>query len=233
MPCALGHKARARIRAPACYGRGGTRPTVTDAHLVLGRLPTELANGALAVDRGKAEQAIQKEVADPLGLSLMEAAEGILRIANANIVSAIRVKGLHLGVDPRELAIVAYGGAGPMHAAEIAMASDIRTVVVPSMPGVLSALGFLMADMRYVFSKTSVSRISSCDPRQLTSLYEELEAKAQQWLEGQGIPPDRRRVERNGRSSLRRSVLRDRTAVCRRIADGPQHFIPPGTSASL
>lgn len=133
---------------PACYGLGGEEPTVTDANLVLGRLSADspLAGGR-TLDRERAERAIHR-IAKPLGLSLQAAAAGVLRVANSAMVAALRKLTIERGVDPRGYALGAYGGAGPLHAAELAVELGARTVVLPESPGVFSAVGLLLADLR-------------------------------------------------------------------------------------
>jgi N-methylhydantoinase A/oxoprolinase/acetone carboxylase beta subunit len=139
---------------PACYGRGGTEPTVTDANLVLGHLdPGEPLAGGVELDEEAAREAVQK-LADELGLSLEECAEGIVRVANAEMVRAMRVMTVERGVDPRDFALLAFGGAGPLHAAAIADELGMRKILVPRASGVLSALGLAAADRRRDHART-------------------------------------------------------------------------------
>jgi N-methylhydantoinase A/oxoprolinase/acetone carboxylase beta subunit len=133
---------------PACYGRGGTEPTVTDANLVLGRLDPDVPlAGGVHLDAGAAEQAVRKLAGD-LGLGVQECAAGIVRVANAEMVRALRVMTVERGVDPRGFALLAFGGAGPLHAAAIAEELGMTRIVVPRASGVLSALGLAAADRR-------------------------------------------------------------------------------------
>jgi len=130
---------------PACYGRGGEHPTVTDANLVLGLLPEGgVADGQITLSRALAAEAVER-VAAPLGLELLEAAAGIHRIANARMTRALRSVSSEKGRDPRDFAIVAYGGSGPVHAAGLADDLGVRTVVVPAVAGLFSAVGLLFA----------------------------------------------------------------------------------------
>jgi N-methylhydantoinase A len=133
---------------PAAYGRGGSEPTVTDAHVVLGHLADGAAlGGEIVLARAPAEEAVGR-LAGELGLGLEEVARGILRVANAEMARALRVASVERGVDPRRLALVAFGGAGPMHACDLADELGIATVLVPRRSGVLSALGLALADLR-------------------------------------------------------------------------------------
>jgi N-methylhydantoinase A len=133
---------------PAAYGRGGEEPTVTDAHVVLGRLPDgAILGGEVRLTRAPAERAVGR-LAGALGLSLTGAAEGILRVANAGMAAALRVVSVERGIDPRGLALVAFGGAGPMHVCALAEELGMRTVLVPRTGGVLSALGLALAPLR-------------------------------------------------------------------------------------
>src|SRR5262249_15333722 len=143
---------------PAAYGRGGALPTLTDANVVLGRLnPVSLLDGAMAVDAMAARKAIETGVAAALNLKTEEAAAGILEIATLNVMGAVRVISVERGEDPRDYAIVAFGGGGPLHAAEVAESMDISTVVVPAHPGLMSAMGLLSADIRGDFGQTCLT----------------------------------------------------------------------------
>jgi N-methylhydantoinase A/oxoprolinase/acetone carboxylase beta subunit len=136
---------------PACYGRGGDDPTVTDANLVLGRLPSSL--GDLHLDHEAAQAAI-KPLADSLGLGLAQCAAGIVRVANAEMVRAMRVMTVQRGVDPRDFTLLAFGGAGPLHACELARELGMERIAVPEQAGMLSALGLAAADRRRDGSRT-------------------------------------------------------------------------------
>ena len=131
----VGPASAGAMPGPACYGMGGTEPTVTDAHLVLGHLPEGLLGGDMPLDRALAEAAIADRVASPLGLSLQAAARGILAIADANMVGAIRVVSVERGHDPRDFCLVAFGGAGPLHGTSLAELLGITRVLVPPAPG--------------------------------------------------------------------------------------------------
>jgi N-methylhydantoinase A len=181
---------------PACYGAGGEQPTVTDAHLVLGRIPPHLLGGEMPLDVGRARRAVDERVARPLGLTLEAAACGILDIVNNNMVGAIRLVSVERGHDPRELALVAFGGAGPLHGAELARLLGMRTVVVPRHPGVLSTFGLLGTEVRNDYARTSLQKPPDYDRAAVAAIYADLERQASQWLADEGVPPARRRLAR-------------------------------------
>lgn len=179
---------------PAAYGRGGTQPTVTDANVVLGRLPEQLAGGELTVDIDAAREAVRANIAEPLGLTVEEAAAGIIRIVNENMLGALRVVSVQKGIDPRDLTLVPFGGAGPVHGCELAELLGINTVLVPAAPGVLSALGFLLSDVRNVFTLTRVGTVGDLDIDLYNVELRELIEQANTWLEAEGIAPDDREI---------------------------------------
>jgi N-methylhydantoinase B/oxoprolinase/acetone carboxylase alpha subunit len=165
---------------PACYGRGGTRPTVTDANVVLGRLnPEFLLGGALAIDARRSAAAIEDFIARPKGLSIKDAAAAILAVSNYNIAQAIRVVSTRKGLDPADYALVAYGGAGPLHAASVAIELGVAEILVPSGPGILCAFGVLTKD---IAMDLSVSRIlRDTDERfaaRVREVFDELQTRA-------------------------------------------------------
>ena len=163
---------------PACYGKGQTEPTITDANLVLGRLnPAYFIGGEKSLDPGLAEKAVQT-IADQLGMSLVEAANGIVEIANAKMLAAIRLISVQRGFDPREFVLVAFGGAGPLHAAALAAGMGMGRVLVPMSPGVTSALGLLVSDIRHDFAQTSVGATDNIDWTVLNRIFKELQEKA-------------------------------------------------------
>lgn len=183
---------------PAAYGRGGSEPTVADANIVLGRLhPERFLGGQMKLDRNAAVSVLTEKIATPLGLTLEEAAAGVIRIANANMEHAVRVSSAEKGYDPRDITLVAFGGAGPLHAAALAKAVGIPTVLVPEQPGVFSAVGLVMADIRHDFVRTQVLRGAEISAEQLASLYQELEAEALEALARDGVADERRRLQRS------------------------------------
>jgi N-methylhydantoinase A len=173
---------------PACYGRGGTYPTVTDADLVLGYLSTgRFLDRRGGLDAAAAERAILEHVAEPLGMDLVTAARGIHDIANAGVATAIRVMSLHRGVDPRSLTMIAYGGAGPLHAARIAESCGMSEIVVPSLPGLFSGVGLLVSDRTYETVRTHVVAAAEVTPADVESIFAGLEAEAAAMLGKEGI----------------------------------------------
>ncbi|WP_265109120.1 hydantoinase/oxoprolinase family protein [Halosolutus halophilus] len=178
---------------PACYGRGGTDPTVTDANVVLGFIGPETAlGGEMTLDVAAAHDALER-LADAAGLEgALEAARGVYRVANATMTRTIRSVTVERGHDPREFALVAFGGAGPMHAAALADALEIDRVVVPRPGGVLSAFGLLAADESYDAARTVGVNLEAADTGSLESVYDDLVAD----VLGDASDPDRARVER-------------------------------------
>jgi len=181
---------------PAAYGRGGAQPTVTDANVVLGRLnPKTLLGGRMVVYPARARNAIEKELCGPLGMDLFQAAAGILDIVNANMMGAVRVISVEQGEDPREFALVAFGGAGPLHAADIARNMGIRQVIVPRHPGLLSAIGLLDADVRGDFSLTRLVRAQPESLAVINQGFTQLREQARSWLKGEAAADARATFE--------------------------------------
>lgn len=183
---------------PAAYKRGGTEPTVTDANLVLGRMhPDRFVGGDMSVDLIAAREAIQLKIATPLNMTVEEAAAGIIRIANANMERALRVSSAEKGFDPRDITLLAFGGAGPMHAAALASAVGIPEVLVPERPGVFSAVGLVMSDIRHDFGQTRVLRGEEISGENLNPLYSDLNQEAHDALERDGVAEDNRDLQRS------------------------------------
>lgn len=165
---------------PACYGRGGTEPTVTDASIVLGLLdPSYFAGGTLRLDPALSAKAIKERIADPLGLGLEAAALGIHRIANAHMADGIRLVSVNRGHDPREFALVPLGGAGGLHAVPLAIELDIGRILVPRYPGVLAAAGLLAAPIEHEVSRAYHTAIADAAPGPLTEAFAGLTAQAE------------------------------------------------------
>ena len=144
---------------PACYDTGGDQPTNTDANVVLGRLGTSLAGGVKQLDRSLSEEAIRRVIAEPLGMGLEEAAQAIVSVANANMADAVRLVSIRRGYDPRDFALLAFGGAGALHGADVARELGIPTVVVPPNPGVTSAMGCLLVDIQHDLAPVSYTHL--------------------------------------------------------------------------
>ena len=181
---------------PVCYGRGNTEPTVTDANVVLQTLnPTHLLGGRMPIRQDLARAAIER-LAAPLGLDQMETAQGILSVVTANMARAIRVISVQRGYDPRDYALVAFGGAGPLHAARLARELDIPRVLVPRNPGILCAMGLLLTDLRADFASTKLLTLRAAAQGEVAAAFDALTARAAAWFEGERIPPDARRTVR-------------------------------------
>ena len=163
---------------PVCYGLGGTEPTVTDANVVLGRIDSgNFLGGRMRLDPGAAAEAIREKVAEPLGIGVHEAASGILRVATASMANAARAVTTQRGLDPRDFTLIAYGGAGPLHAAAVARELSIPQVLIPPMPAHFSAVGMLYADFRRDDAKTLLRRLDEKTLEEMDRAYQELEAK--------------------------------------------------------
>jgi len=181
---------------PACYATGGEEPTNTDANLVLGRLGTSLAGGAKTLAPDLAEKSIRK-IAEPLGLPVEEAAGAVVRVANANMADAVRLVSIRRGYDPRDFALVAFGGAGALHGAEVARELGIPTVVVPPNPGVTSALGCLLVDIRHDLSAMFACVASEADEDEFEQTFRDLETEAMGRLAQEGVQPTHALLQRN------------------------------------
>ncbi|MET2832126.1 hydantoinase/oxoprolinase family protein [Mesorhizobium shangrilense] len=175
---------------PVCYRLGGSRPTVTDANVVLGYLPPRLAGGSLKLDVEAAREAIGKTLGAPLGLSIEAAAYGIREIANANMVRAIRAVTVERGLDPRELTLLAFGGSGPVHACDLARTLGIVRVVFPPAPGVFTAMGMLAGDVEHHELRSAQARLDRLDPSQVAALRQEMRVAATEALVAQGYAAD-------------------------------------------
>ena len=173
---------------PACYGRGNETPTNTDANLALGRLGPALAGGRVALDRAASERAVREGVARPLGMEPTAAAKAIVSVANANMADAVRLISISRGYDPRDFALVAFGGAGALHGVALARELSIPTVIVPPNPGVTSALGCLLVDVRHDLSQTCLVAAADADPADIELRFAAMEAEARARLEKEGVP---------------------------------------------
>ena len=181
---------------PACYGRGGARPAVSDANLVLGRIPPHLLDGEVALDTTAAEAALRAHVAGPLGIDRIAAARGVIDLVNSNMTGALKVMSVERGLDPRDFALAAFGGAGPVHGADLMRSLGAARLLVPRYPGILCAIGLMTTDLRYDFAVTRLQRAGTFDAAATEAVYAELTEQANGRLEADGIPPERRHFRR-------------------------------------
>ena len=185
---------------PACYGKGGDEPTVTDAQVALGRLDADkMLGGDLPIDPDLASRAIEQKVGNKLGLSVTDAALGIIRVINSNMALAIRSNSVARGVDPREFSLVPFGGAGPLHGVALAEAVSARDVLVPVAPGITAAMGLLETDMQYEHVRsfiTSLTHVDETAVERLNTLVEELVGHCRRDLENDRVPPERQFYQR-------------------------------------
>lgn len=188
---------------PACYGRGGVEPCVTDAQVVLGRLnPGYLVGGDLKLDYEAAVRAVGK-IAETMKVDLTAAASGVISVTRSNLVRAMRRFLAARGLDPRDFALLAYGGAGPLHAAELAEELGISTVIIPPIPGVLCAFGLLVAGVRRDFVATSVVALNEGSLESIMGIYRDLEGQAIRWAQGQNVDVSRASILKQARMRYR------------------------------
>ena len=207
----VGPQSAGAMPGPACYGRGGTAPTVTDANLVLGALGTKsVLGGRMALDLGLAERAIMDGVARPLGLDLVTAAAGILKIVNTNMAVDLRLAFQSRGEDPRRFALLAFGGAGPLHAAYLARDLGIPEVIVPPHPGLTSAMGLLQTDVRHLYLRSAVGLLSSYPVAEINGILADLRRRALDDVAEEGL--DRRRCVSSSNSTC---AIRTRVIISR------------------
>lgn len=211
---------------PVCYGLGGTEPAVTDANVVLQTLnPTHLLGGRMPIDQSLAKQAIGR-LADRLGLDLMATAQGIISVVTANMAKAIRVISVQRGHDPRDYALVAFGGAGPLHAVRLARELEMKRIIVPRNPGIGCALGLLLTDLRANFATTRLARLGEGLVPDMIDIFAGLEAQAEDWFGEEEVAVEERRLRRT--ADLRYQGQNYELSV--EVPEGP---IGPGTVAAL
>jgi N-methylhydantoinase A len=206
----VGPQSAGAAPGPACYGLGGSEPTVTDANLLLGRLGADrFLGGEMRLDRAAAERALRERVAAPLGMDVTTAADGILRIAATAMSYAVKGVTTERGLDAGDFALVAYGGAGPLHAVAVAREIGIRKVIVPTAPGVFSAFGMLFADLRYDYVRTWFTPLADAPFDRIEEVY--------------------RALEEQGRAAIASVAVAPRRIVLRRAADmryvGQEHAV--------
>src|SRR5947209_3834820 len=188
----VGPQSAGAAPGPACYGLGGKQPTVTDANLVLGRLAADrFLGGEMRLDVEAAERALTERVAKPLGMDVTAAAEGILRIAATAMSYAVKGVTTERGLDAGDFALVAYGGAGPLHAVQVARELGIRTVIVPTGPGVFSAFGMLFSDLRYDFVRTWFTRLEDAPFAAIERVYRNLKRQGRAAIAGAAVKPQK------------------------------------------
>jgi N-methylhydantoinase A len=193
----VGPRSAGAVPGPACYPNGGSEPTVTDANLVAGRIdPEYFLGGEIRVSVDRARTALE-HVAEPLGVDVDEAALGVVRMANANMVNAIKLVSVRRGYDPRDFDMVAFGGGGSMHAAALAAQMRIGRVIVPPAPAHFSAWGMLMTDLRADWIRTGVLRSDEIEVDTLTAIWVELEDAALRYFEEEGLERERIRFTRS------------------------------------
>jgi N-methylhydantoinase A len=179
---------------PACYGKGGTDPTVTDAHLILGRIAADnFLGGEMPLYPKLSKKAIQRKISRPLNLTLEEAASGILDIANASMLRILRLISVMRGHDPRDFTLIAYGGAGPLHATELAEKMSIQHIIIPRIPGLFSTLGLFYADLNTDFVETSMMPLKT--PSALNSIISRLQKQAEAWFKQNNVNPQQRKIK--------------------------------------
>ncbi len=188
----VGPRSAGAVPGPACYSRGGEEPTVTDANVVLGYIrPGRLANGDIAIDPDAATSAVRDRIATPLGMDLLQAAEGVHRIANARTMRALRAVSTERGRDPREFVLMAFGGSGPVHAAGLARELHIRQVIVPPLPGLFSALGLLASGVEHHDVRSCLLFATDAEAASLERIRQELRQKMLDRFEAEGYAASR------------------------------------------
>lgn len=193
----VGPESAGAVPGPACYARGGTMPTVTDANVVLGFVnPEALAGGTFPIKRDRAVTAIETQVAKPLGISLEDAAWGVHRVADAMMARALRAVSTERGQDPRSFALLAFGGNGPIHAATMARLLEMKRILVPPVPGVFSALGMLFPDVEHHYVRTFKRRLGGLDEAALEAAFKVLEDEGAAVLRNEGFAGTTHRFER-------------------------------------
>ena len=185
------------VPGPACYGRGGAAPTITDCNLVLGYLGEDnFLGGRMRLDAAKARAAIEAAVARPLGLDVAQAAEGIIRVIDVKMEEAIKAISTMRGHDLRDFMLLAFGGAGPLHAGRIARDLGMAGVIVPLYPGVFSAIGLLMSDVKHDYVRSKLTPLSEISPADVNGMFERMVAQALDELRDDGFSAEQIRIER-------------------------------------
>jgi N-methylhydantoinase A len=203
----VGPQSAGAAPGPAAYGAGGTLPTVTDADIVLGYLDREaLLGGDLRLDLAAAERAIDAAIAQPLGLTVPEAAARIIEVVNSNMAQALRIVSIERGYDPQEFSLIAFGGAGPVHAAALAEELQIPEVIVPPSPGAFSALGLVASDLKRDYSRTLYADLATIDPARVSDVIAGMEQSGREMLGAARVPADRQVLLRQADVRYRRQA---------------------------
>jgi len=184
----VGPRSAGAVPGPACYKRGGEKPTVTDANIILGKLNQhKILGGRMDVDLELAKEALKVQICDKSSLSLEDAAAGIVSVVNSNMVRAVRIVSVERGYDVREFTLMAFGGAGPLHACEVSEELGIRQVLFPPSPGTLCSLGLLMADTRFDMSRSNIMIACESNIAAIDTIFKELRAEGDRLLTNEGI----------------------------------------------
>lgn len=193
----VGPDSAGAVPGPACYGRGGSEPTITDCNLVLGTLSEDnFLGGRMRLDAAKARQAVEQRIAQPLGLDVAAAAEGVIRIIDVKMEEAIKAISTMRGHDLRDFMLLAFGGAGPLHAGRIARDLGMAGIIVPLYPGVYSAIGLLMSDVKHDYVQSRMTSLSELSADDANALFAHLQQQALGDLHSDGFKPQQIRIER-------------------------------------
>lgn len=184
----VGPESAGAVPGPAAYMRGGTKPTVTDANIILGRLnPNRLLNGRMKIDRNLSEKAIRSHICEKTGLGLVEAAKGIIDVVNANMIRVIRVVSVECGNDAREFTLISFGGAGPLHSCELAEELEMKRIIVPASPGTFCSLGLLVADVQYDYVRSCIMSADEKALKRMNDIFAEMCKCGEAFLESEDI----------------------------------------------
>jgi N-methylhydantoinase A len=193
----VGPQSAGAVPGPACYGRGGTEPTITDCNLVLGTLSEDnFLGGRMRLDAAKARQAVEERIAKPLNMDVVATAEGIIRIIDVKMEEAIKAISTMRGHDLRDFMLLAFGGAGPLHAGRIARDLGMAGIIVPLYPGVYSAIGLLMSDVKHDYVQSRMTPLAELSPDDASALFANLQEQARVDLSSDGFRPEQIRIER-------------------------------------
>ena len=209
----VGPQSAGAFPGPACYERGGSEPTLTDALVTLGHLnPTVLLDGEMPISRAKAQDAVRTRIAEPLGISPIKAAWGILTVLATNVMVAMRTITVERGYDPREFTLVPFGGMGPTIAGRIAPELGIGRILIPRDPGAFSAYGMLVTDVRQERSNTHITRLDDVSPQELDARFRRAGGRGARRSDARAIRPRAADDRASRRHALSRTILRGQRA---------------------